>query len=319
MTPRVSVVIPTFLRPHGAEAAVRSVFAQTGVDPAQIEVVLVDNDPAGSAADAASALARDPPMTFVARHEPRAGVSHARNTGVAAARAPLIAFLDDDETATPGWLAALLAAQAATGADVVFGPIDTVLPASTPQPRSHFAAFFARRGPETVCRIEQPYGCGNSLLVRAAALDGPAPFDAGQNELGGEDDVLFRKVAAAGGVFGWAPDALVHEVVPPHRATWAYVLRRAFTYGHNTTAQYAEDGDRRDPLRLAGWMARGAAQALGMGMIAALLWAARRPRWAWALDKAARGAGKVLWFGPFRQRLYGVASPELAASKRAAA
>lgn len=318
MTPRVSVVIPTFLRPDGARAAVESVFAQTGVDRAQVEVVLVDNDPAGSAAAAAQALAAVATMSFTAVHEPRAGVSHSRNTGIAAARAPLIAFLDDDETATEGWLAALLAAQEATGADVVFGPIDTVLPRSAPEPRAHFEAFFARTGPASVQLIDHAYGCGNSLLVRATVLQGPTPFDTGHNELGGEDDVLFRSVAASGGRFGWAPDALVHEVVPVHRATWAYVLRRAFTYGHNTTAQYA-DGDRPDPVRLAGWMARGAAQAAGMGLIAAVLWIIGHPRRGWALDKAARGAGKALWFGPFRQRLYGAASPELAARDSKAA
>lgn len=318
MSPRVSVVIPTFLRPEGARAAVESVFAQTGVALSEIEVVLVDNDPAGSAAAVGAELAAAAPLPFTMVHEPRAGVSHARNTGVAVARAPLIAFLDDDETATPGWLAALLAAQDATGADVVFGPIDTVLPATAPEPRAHFEAFFARRGPATVQRIDHAYGCGNSLLVRARVLNGPAPFDAGHNEIGGEDDVLFRNLTASGGTFGWAPEALVHEVVPPHRATWAYVLRRAFTYGHNTAAQYAE-GDQPDLVRLAGWMMRGALQAAGMGLIAAVLFAVRHPRRAWALDKAARGAGKALWFGPFRQRLYGAASPEFAARNRTAA
>lgn len=318
MSPRVSVVIPTFLRPDGARAAVESVFAQTGVPFADVEVVLVDNDPAGSAAAVGAMLAQRAPIAFTAVHEPRAGVSHARNTGVAAARGELIAFLDDDETATPGWLAALLAAQAATGADVVFGPIETVLPPGAPEPRAHFEAFFARTGPPAVQLIDSAYGCGNSLLVRSRVLTGPAPFDTGHNELGGEDDILFRKVAAAGGRFGWAPDALVHEVVPAHRATWAYVLRRAFTFGHNTSAQYA-DGEHADPLRLAGWMARGAAQAVGMGLVAAVLWAIGHPRRAWALDKAARGAGKTLWFGPFRQRLYGAASPELAARNRTSA
>jgi glycosyltransferase involved in cell wall biosynthesis len=310
-------VIPTFLRPDGARASVESVFAQTGVALSDVEVVLVDNDPAGSAAGTAAALAAVAPVAFTAVHEPRAGVSHARNTGVATARAPLIAFLDDDETATPGWLAALLAAQEATGADVVFGPIETVLPEPAPEPRAHFEAFFARIGPDRVQRIDQPFGCGNSLMVRASVLNDPAPFDVGHNELGGEDDVLFRRVAASGGTFGWAPQALVREVVPPHRATWSYVLRRAFTYGHNTTAQYAE-GESADPLRLAGWMLRGAVQALAMGALGAMLWAVRHPRRAWAIDKAARGAGKALWFGPFRQRLYGAASPELAARKRGA-
>ena len=50
-------------------------------------------------------------------------MAHARNSGVAAARAPLIAFLDDDEEAPPQWLAGLMQVQAETDADVVFGPV----------------------------------------------------------------------------------------------------------------------------------------------------------------------------------------------------
>src|SRR5262245_30198167 len=100
MTLNVSIVIPTFRRPERALVAARSALAQ--VCDAAFEVVLVDNDPAGSALEPLRALG-DRRVTVI--HEPRAGVANARNSGLAAARGEMIAFLDDDETAPEHWLA----------------------------------------------------------------------------------------------------------------------------------------------------------------------------------------------------------------------
>jgi glycosyltransferase involved in cell wall biosynthesis len=99
MLPSVSVIIPTFQRPQRAVDAAHSALAQTC--SASFEVVLVDNDPAGSALDALRAIA-DPRLVVV--HEPLAGVANARNAGLRAARSELIAFLDD-EIAPASWLA----------------------------------------------------------------------------------------------------------------------------------------------------------------------------------------------------------------------
>ncbi|MEI9963934.1 MAG: glycosyltransferase family 2 protein [Caulobacteraceae bacterium] len=145
--PAVSVVVPTCRRPQPLALAVRSVFAQTGVDPAATELVVVDNDPAGSAADAAAVLAAEAPFPLRYVHEPTPGVASARNTGVAAAAAGLIAFLDDDEEASPGWLAALLQAQARFDADVVFGPVRGMAPSGVRRHRAYLEALWSREGP----------------------------------------------------------------------------------------------------------------------------------------------------------------------------
>lgn len=90
--PRVSVVIPTYNRAALCARAVRSALAQTLKD---VEVIVVDD---GSTDGTRERLASEFGSAVRVLCQSNAGVSAARNAGVRAARAPLIAFLDSDDT-----------------------------------------------------------------------------------------------------------------------------------------------------------------------------------------------------------------------------
>src|SRR5690606_27728072 len=117
--PEISIVIPTYRRPEWLRETLASCLRQTGMAEGAYEIVVVDNCPERSAEATVAAVSSGTtvPVTYVA--EPRSGVSHARNAGVRASRGTSIAFIDDDELATDGWLAALLDAQRRFDADVV--------------------------------------------------------------------------------------------------------------------------------------------------------------------------------------------------------
>ena len=302
--PDVAVVVPTLRRPDSLERALRSLFVQTDVSDRLREIVIVDNDPAASSRDTVDRLRPASPVLLIWRHAPRPGVATARNEGLAATDAPLIAFLDDDEAASPGWLAALLAGQEATGADAVFGPIRGRVPDGTGWTTPYLERFFGREGPAQSQLIDQPYGCGNALLVRATALPGVAPFNTSADQSGGEDDALFAALAARGGRFGWAADAWVDEFAPPHRATLNYALTRAFAYGQSPSQMAA---DRRDWPGVIKWMLVGLAQAGVWGAASLMSALLRRPDRAHTYDRCARGLGKVLWTKGFEPKLYGAA------------
>lgn len=304
MAADVAVVIPTLRRLDGLERALRSVFAQTGALDRLAAVVVADNDPDGSAAPLVEHLRAESPVPLIYAPAPEPGVATARNVGLAATDAPLIAFLDDDEAASPGWLAALLSAQAQTGADVLFGPIRGRAPENIGWTAAYLERFFGRDGPDVVGLTNAIHGCGNSLMVRATALPGPAPFDVAMNETGGEDDRLFTGLMARGGRFGWAAGAWVDEFAPPHRATLRYALTRAFAYGQSPSQMAA---DRRDWPGVVRWMLVGLGQTFvwgGLSLVSALL---RRPDRAQTYDRCARGLGKVFWTRAFEPKLYGAA------------
>ncbi len=95
---RVSVVIPTYNYGHFVTGAVESALAQTYTDR---EVIVVDD---GSTDDTRDRLAPfEGRIRYI--HQENRGLSAARNTGIRAARSPLIAFLDSDDLWHPEKLA----------------------------------------------------------------------------------------------------------------------------------------------------------------------------------------------------------------------
>ena len=99
-SPLFSVIVPTRRRPALLPVALRSVLSQDFTD---FEVIVVDDDPAGGAEATVAALT-DGRVRYL-RNDRTPGAAGARNTGAAAARAPYLAFLDDDDAFAPGNLA----------------------------------------------------------------------------------------------------------------------------------------------------------------------------------------------------------------------
>ena len=101
---RCSVVIPSYNRPTVLPRAVASVLAQ---DEPDFELIIVD-DSTDATRDWIASLT-DPRIKTIFP-ERRRGVSAARNLGIAAARAPIVAFLDSDDFYLPQHLSRALAA-----------------------------------------------------------------------------------------------------------------------------------------------------------------------------------------------------------------
>lgn len=100
---KVSVVIPTYRRPHLLERVLRSVEAQTFRD---FEVIVVDDcSPEQDAYERviSSVRTRLPDFRFL-RNETNRGAPHSRNRGILAAKHELIALIDDDDEWLPDFL-----------------------------------------------------------------------------------------------------------------------------------------------------------------------------------------------------------------------
>ncbi len=300
MKPDVSVVIPTFKRPDRVRRAVNSVLAQKGYH-ALIEIVVLDNDPQGSARDVVNALASSTRGAIVYGHEPEPGVANARNAALSLAQGKLIVFLDDDEVATEGWLKSLLEVQSQTNADLVFGPVRGTVEGDVAH-KDYIEARFTREGPEQSGLIDQYYGCGNSLLKRAKFFNDAPVFDASKNETGGEDDALFSHAQAHGAVIAWAANALVFEEIMPDRATLSFSLAKAFAFGQGPTQTCWQH---RKIFGVLYWMGVGLGQLLAFGGLYLGKRLVGAKGQADTLDRAIQGLGKLFWFKGLEPRFYG--------------
>lgn len=290
----LSIVVPTFRREAYLPPLIAAVARQLADLPDAAEMVLVDNSPEASAGNV-------PLPDFVRYvHEPRAGVAHARNRGVAEARGTHVIFLDDDELPGTGWLAAFATA-ARQGARAAFGAVEPQF--ETPPPPALFAPLdriFSRRLTATagaeVQSLRAYLGSGNSMFARDTLALVDPPFDTSFNA-GGEDVWLFRQLDDRHEVpMIWCPDALVHERVPPHRVTMDFLRQRRFSDGQLRCLVESDAGGVRAAGRVALWMTIGAAQLLLFGLAATVT----RPFSA-ALSvrchlAAVGGAGKLLWW-----------------------
>lgn len=100
----VSVVISTYNRAGELAGALESVLSQEA-GGVEYEVILVDNNSTDHTRAVADALVARYPDRLRYLFEPRQGLSYGRNTGIAAARGPIVAFTDDDVRVAPDWVA----------------------------------------------------------------------------------------------------------------------------------------------------------------------------------------------------------------------
>jgi succinoglycan biosynthesis protein ExoM len=246
---QVSVCIATFRRPSGLQRLLSSLSTQK--EPPTFEVVVVDNDSDASAAAIVDAFVGALSIRYLL--EPRRGLSRVRNRAVAESRGRFIAFIDDDEIAPPGWLAALERARALTRASAVFGSVEVQLEPCIPPEIRNCSLFRVHVGEPCAPLEWKRTRTSNAYIDRTKLPSDTSPFRQSFDGSGGEDVDLFFRMAKLGATFAWAgPDATVTEIREKSRSDFGWLLRRSFRNGGNIADLYGE-GKTRAMLAADSW------------------------------------------------------------------
>ena len=235
--PTLSVILPTYNRVGRLRRAIEALLHQAG-DPAAYEVLVVDNNCSDGTAEFLAGI-DDPRIHVIA--EKRQGLSYARNAGLSAARAPIIAFTDDDVEVAPDWVSTVIAAL--HGHPELDGVGGRVLPAWEGRrphwlTRAHWAPLALQDHGD--CRrifdSHNPIGLiGANVAFRARVFDRVGVFSPDVQRVGDgigstEDHELLTRLYEAGGRMLYTPRLLVRAVVQADRYERGY--HRRWHEGH---------------------------------------------------------------------------------------
>jgi glycosyltransferase involved in cell wall biosynthesis len=166
MASTLSVIVPARNAARHVERCLRSVLDQR---PAVREIILVDD----CSRDQTAALAKALGVSVVALPA-RTGAGGARNAGARVASGDVLAFLDSDDEAEPGWAAAV-AARVDSGADIVAG----ALHAREPRTLTEWFIQSQEPGHDLTGRRTRflPFAVSTNMAIRREVFDDLGGFD----------------------------------------------------------------------------------------------------------------------------------------------
>lgn len=235
----VTVVLPTFRRPESLLRVLRGLAAQ--VDPGvPWDVLIVDNDPAASAASTVDAAVAATGLTYRLLHQPEIGSANARNMGISEAGGSIVALLDDDVVPAPDWLAEIVrpildGACDGTGGSVLLDP-------SVPRPQwfdeAGIGGYLAAFAPEARPLSLQDFVLTANAAFRTDPLRATGGFvtslgPRGSTPLVCDDNLITRKFLATGATMRFVPEAVVTHELVPSRLNRRYLLKRSWAQGRS--------------------------------------------------------------------------------------
>lgn len=242
----ISIVICTYNRGRMLAETLSSFSAMELPTSGSMELLIVDNRSTDSTKQVTD--------EFVSRdggyvryiYEPKQGLSHARNTGIAAARGEIIAFVDDDVYFDRGWLNTVINAfRVHPDADALGGKSVPIFEGGRPSwMEENFLSLYGDTGfgddSRWLTYPEHPFGL--NMAFRRSVFERIGAFnpDLGRKKrslLSNEESELFHRISANGSKVYYAPSALLHHRIPKNRVDPRWIVERYYWQGISSVVQ----------------------------------------------------------------------------------
>ena len=238
----LSIVICTHNRSKLVRSAVEHLLAQQTRE-LEAEIIVVDNNSTDDTAEVVQRLLRASPVETCYLFERAQGISYARNTGWRRARAPIVAFTDDDVEVAPDWMARIVAAfKEHPETECVGGKVLPEWPFAPPRwlTRNHWAPLaILDYGEEALQLDHNNPRClvGANFAFRRSALKRIGGFSAAvqrvKDGIGSiEDHEFLIRLWDSGSHALYVPELVVVAPVDIPRMTKSYHRRWHYGHGH---------------------------------------------------------------------------------------
>lgn len=267
--PSVSAIITTYSRDRWdwLRECIESVQAQN-VPPLEV-IVVVDHNP-----ELLDEITREFPGITVVPNIGDRGVSGGRNSGVKASRGEVVGFVDDDAIVTPQWLETLL--PHILKPDVVGagcysdGLWDEPCPSWFPLEFGWTIGVSHTGLPSRPTAVRNVWTC--AMLVKRSAFEVVGGFREDFGKIGNkslpEDTDLCLRIAAEqkNAVWIYDPAKVMKHRVPAGRATFGYLMSRAYLQGWGKAAMAHMDGFSQSTSSERSYAARTLPAGIGRGL-----------------------------------------------------
>lgn len=248
---RLSLILTTYNRAEQLKTALLSVFAQDA-EASEWECLIINNNSSDNTTELVNQLLEENKnLNIKLLHEPRQGLSHARNCGVAAAQGEVILFVDDDESFIKSFISSYIEffdrhpevnvagggykPQYEGGRPYWLSPI-VELPIAYPLDLGGVDRPFPKR------RIP---GGGNMALRRGVITEplfNPELGRCGEQLLGGEEVELLNRLRSSGEQIWWVAGARMFHIIPRSRLQMEYLTKLWFNIGVSQRKRALIDG-----------------------------------------------------------------------------
>ena len=243
-----TVIIATCGRPEELAVTLNAIARPAGVSGLPDRVIVADNAPDYSAAEAVRAFAATTPVAVTYLKTPPFDKTKALNAAIATAATDWLAFTDDDTLPDPAWLAeagrfATVSGYRVFGGRIQPGPIRQPLPVWMQAGRSGRLppdCLFVRYQPMPASGAltgDMPVPYGANVFVRKQVFAEQGGYDealwalCGRHAIGVEDAEFGLRLRQRGEAIGYCHEALVVHPVHHARGTFRTHIRRSYDYG----------------------------------------------------------------------------------------
>jgi succinoglycan biosynthesis protein ExoM len=236
---KIVICIPTYRRPLLLKKLVRSI-SKCNIDASLIKdftMIVVDNDEGKTAMPAINELKEEldsfaNKITYV--NYPLKGLANVRNELIRNAlllNPDYITFVDDDEYVSPEWLNELVKTITVNKADIVLGPVVSIIDNKVP---GYVSCWHERQNYPNNTKLEF-IRSGNLIIDTKSFLEKNVWFDTRFNTTGAEDVFFGSQMLKKGAKIYWAANAVAYEPVPESRTNLKWLMKRKYNGAANFT------------------------------------------------------------------------------------